>query len=130
MPDRLLLEKLIAERGETYADVSKLLGRNAAYIQQYLKRGVPRQLTAKEQDRLARHFDMPPNFLKMPHAYLSAGAPDTPDHLREKAASHLRIALALCDDLGADMPACHVQHALDLLNGWTPEGRADSPMMQ
>jgi hypothetical protein len=41
---RAQLEKLIRERGEDYAGLSRLLGRNPAYIQQYMKRGSPRRL--------------------------------------------------------------------------------------
>jgi hypothetical protein len=50
------LERLIAEHGEDYARLSKLVGRNAAYIQQYLKRGSPRQLPERERGILARYF--------------------------------------------------------------------------
>ncbi len=43
---RANLDRLIRERGETYGGISKLLGRNAAYIQQFVKRGSPRKLDA------------------------------------------------------------------------------------
>ena len=39
MTPRQALDDLIREREETYAAVSRLLGRNSAYIQQYIKRG-------------------------------------------------------------------------------------------
>ncbi len=41
---RLVLERLCAERGEDFAGLSRMLGRNSAYIQQYVRRGVPRRL--------------------------------------------------------------------------------------
>ena len=44
------LERLIQERGVNYSSVSRLLGRNAAYIQQYIKRNSPRHLD--ENDRM------------------------------------------------------------------------------
>ena len=46
---RRALDELIQQRGVNYSSVSRLLGRNAAYIQQYIRRGSPRQLD--EQDR-------------------------------------------------------------------------------
>jgi hypothetical protein len=53
---RIALEKLIAEHREDYAGLSKLVGRNAAYIQQYLKRGSPKHLPERERGILARYF--------------------------------------------------------------------------
>lgn len=41
---RALLERLIGERGEDYAGLSRLIGRNPAYVQQYIKRGTPKRL--------------------------------------------------------------------------------------
>lgn len=43
------LDELIQKRGCNYSSISRLLGRNAAYIQQYIRRGSPRHLD--EQDR-------------------------------------------------------------------------------
>jgi len=53
---RTHLEKLMDERGDDCLSISRLLGRNAAYFQQFLRRGVPRKL--KEDDRriLASYF--------------------------------------------------------------------------
>ena len=53
---RLALERLIAERGEDYAGLSRLLGRNSAYIQQYIKRGTPKRLAEQDRHLLARYF--------------------------------------------------------------------------
>jgi len=53
---RLLLERLCAERGEDFAGLSRMLGRNSAYIQQYVRRGVPRRLGEEERRKLARYF--------------------------------------------------------------------------
>ncbi len=47
---RLALDRLVRDRGEDYAALSRLIGRNPAYIQQFIKRGSPRSLS--EQDRL------------------------------------------------------------------------------
>lgn len=53
---RALLDQLIRERGEDYAGLSRLLGRNAAYVQQYIKRGTPRRLAEDDRRLLARYF--------------------------------------------------------------------------
>lgn len=57
-PVRQLLEELMHDRGETYASLSRLLGRNAAYIQQFVQRGVPRRLAEDDRRRLARYFSV------------------------------------------------------------------------
>ncbi|MBL0923503.1 MAG: helix-turn-helix transcriptional regulator [Sphingomonadaceae bacterium] len=53
---RVALARLVAENGEDYAGLSKLVGRNAAYIQQFIKRGSPKRLPEKERGILARYF--------------------------------------------------------------------------
>jgi Peptidase S24-like len=53
---RAVLERLIAENGDDYAGLSKLVGRNSAYIQQFIKRGSPRRLPEIERGILARYF--------------------------------------------------------------------------
>ena len=63
MPPRQALDDLIREREETYAAVSRLLGRNSAYIQQYIKRGTPARLDQSDIAQLALHFDVPPKLL-------------------------------------------------------------------
>lgn len=52
------LDRLIRERGETYGSVSKLIGRNPAYIQQFVKRGTPRKLDEADRKLLARYFNV------------------------------------------------------------------------
>ncbi len=53
---RAALERLIMENGDDYAGLSKLVGRNAAYIQQYINRGTPKKLPEAERGILARYF--------------------------------------------------------------------------
>jgi SOS-response transcriptional repressor LexA len=53
---RTTLDTLIRERREDYASLSRLLGRNAAYVQQFIKRGVPRKLDEADRRTLARYF--------------------------------------------------------------------------
>ncbi|HEX8448805.1 MAG TPA: peptidase S24, partial [Allosphingosinicella sp.] len=40
---RETLERLLKERGEDFAGLSRLIGKNPAYIQQFIKRGTPRK---------------------------------------------------------------------------------------
>jgi phage repressor protein C with HTH and peptisase S24 domain len=56
MDGRSALQRLIEERGEDYSGLSRLLGRNAAYVQQYIKRGTPKRLAEQDRKRLARYF--------------------------------------------------------------------------
>lgn len=63
---RATLERLILERREDYAGLSRLLGRNPAYIQQYVKRGSPRALAEDDRRELARYFGIPESALGGP----------------------------------------------------------------
>lgn len=56
---RSALDALIQERGEDYSAISRLLGRNPAYIQQFIKRGTPRRLAEEDRQRLAAYFRVP-----------------------------------------------------------------------
>ena len=67
---RIALERLCAERGEDFASLSRMLGRNAAYIQQYVRRGVPKRLKEEERRKLARYFAVSETLL--------GGPPDEP----------------------------------------------------
>lgn len=69
---RRVLETLIQERREDYASLSRLIGRNPAYIQQFIKRGVPRKLDEADRATLARYFGVDEEMLGGPPAPLSA----------------------------------------------------------
>ena len=67
LPDpRLILERLCAERGEDFAGLSRMLGRNPAYIQQFVRRGVPKRLKEEERRKLARYFSIAESLLGGP----------------------------------------------------------------
>lgn len=72
---RAALDALIREKGEDYASLSRLLGRNAAYVQQYIKRGVPRKLDEEDRRTLARYFGVPDALLGGRNAAAEAPAP-------------------------------------------------------
>lgn len=63
---RLVIERLYAERGEDFAGLSRMLGRNPAYIQQFVRRGVPKRLKEAERRKLARYFAISESLLGGP----------------------------------------------------------------
>jgi len=63
---RAELARLIKERREDYAALSRMLGRNAAYVQQFIKRGVPRKLSEEDRGKLARYFGVDESLLGGP----------------------------------------------------------------
>lgn len=65
---RALLDALIRDRGEDYASLSRLIGRNPAYIQQFIKRGIPRKLDEEDRAILARYFGVEEHVLGGPRA--------------------------------------------------------------
>ncbi len=68
------LERLVVENGDDYAGLSKLIGRNAAYIQQFIKRGTPKILPERERGILARYFGVDE---------VELGAPETRSAMRD-----------------------------------------------
>lgn len=53
---RTTLDRLIRRNGTTYSAVSKILGRNSAYVQQFIKRGTPQKLDERDRAILAQRF--------------------------------------------------------------------------
>lgn len=72
---RTLLDQLIHDRGHDYQRISRLIGRNAAYIQQYIKRGTPRRLDEADRRRIAAFLDVPDTLLGGPIATIAAPTP-------------------------------------------------------
>lgn len=75
---RLALERLVRERGEDYAGLSRLIGRNAAYVQQFVKRGTPRQLAEGDRRTLARYFAVDESVLGGPAVETGSGLVPVP----------------------------------------------------
>ena len=63
---RRALDELIQKRGCNYSAISRLLGRNAAYIQQFIRRGSPKQLDEQDRAVLARFFGVDEKVLGAP----------------------------------------------------------------
>ena len=55
---RTSLRRLIEQHGVDMATVSRAIGKNHAYIQQYLTRGIPAELPDKTAMALARYFSI------------------------------------------------------------------------
>jgi hypothetical protein len=72
---REFLDRLIHERRENYGALSRLIGRNPAYIQQYIKRGTPRKLDEADRRTLARYFGIEEQLLGGPGESTAAPAP-------------------------------------------------------
>jgi len=61
---RTLIEKRIAALGKNYTQVSLEIGKNPAYVQQFLKRGTPRTLGEEIRKALAKSLECSENELK------------------------------------------------------------------
>lgn len=70
---RQTLERLIAARGVSLAGVSQLLGKNPAYIQQFIKRGTPKRLDERDRRILAQFFGVSEQALGAPDEALVPG---------------------------------------------------------
>ncbi|BBB07425.1 S24 family peptidase [Sphingopyxis sp. EG6] len=53
---RAALDRLLTDKGIDYARLSQVIGRNPAYIQQYIKRGSPRRLAEQDRARIAAYL--------------------------------------------------------------------------
>ena len=87
-PDpRQTLQDLCAQRGDDFAGLSRMLGRNPAYIQQYVRRGVPRRLKEDERRKLARYFGVSESLLGGPE-----GADEAPAGLLAVTRTEVRAS--------------------------------------
>jgi phage repressor protein C with HTH and peptisase S24 domain len=53
---RTVLEQLIRKSGDDFASISAMLGKNPAYIQQYIRRGSPKKLDEHDRRKLADFY--------------------------------------------------------------------------
>lgn len=56
MDPRKRLAELAREKGSSLAALSRMLGRNPSYLQQYISKGSPRKLEEEDRRRLAQFF--------------------------------------------------------------------------
>ncbi|TIX51864.1 S24 family peptidase [Alteraurantiacibacter aquimixticola] len=59
MDPRQRLSELVREKGTSLASLSRMLGRNTTYLQQYISKGSPRKLEEDDRRKLARFFGVP-----------------------------------------------------------------------
>lgn len=77
------LDQLIRQHGASFAELSRHIGRNSAYVQQFIRRGVPRRLSEQDRRRLARYFRITEQELGGPAVNISehrAGSDAGNDH--------------------------------------------------
>lgn len=72
------LDRLIRENRDDYSGLSKMLGRNAAYIQQFIKRGTPRKLDPEDRRKLASFYGIDEEALGGPPPSGSDGMVEIP----------------------------------------------------
>jgi repressor LexA len=70
---RTILDRLVTEGGDSYAALSRMIRRNDAYLQQFVRRGTPRRLAERDRKLLAAYFRIDESFLGGP-----ADAPPPP----------------------------------------------------
>lgn len=63
-PVRARLADLLAKRGLDLASVSRAIGKNQTYVQQYLKRGNPRRLPEEVREALGKFLSIDPDELR------------------------------------------------------------------
>lgn len=80
---RQTLDRLIQDRGDDYASLSRMLGRNPTYIQQFVKRGVPRKLAEDDRRRLAAHFGVSEQELGGPPGPIGRAVHNEPQMVRD-----------------------------------------------
>ncbi len=88
----------IQRSGEDYSSLSRLIGRNAAYIQQFIKRGVPRRLAEEDRRRLSRYLSIPEEKL---------GGPPVPEFVNASMSGARKADLVLVPRLDVRASAGH-----------------------
>ena len=105
-PTRLRVMKLIQQRRTDLKKASLAIGRNAAYLQQYLYRGIPKTLPEDAREALAAFLGVPEESLRPPKTE-SAAEPALP-------AMAAAIATAAPTAMGGGMPGFSQVPELDV----------------
>lgn len=71
---RIRIQTLADESGRSLAYLSGVIGRNASYLQQYLKRGSPRVLPEEDRRLLAAYFEVDETEIDAPERYRVSAA--------------------------------------------------------
>lgn len=130
---RSALEALVQSRGEDYASLSRLIGRNPAYIQQFIRRGTPKRLAERDRRLLADYFRVdedrlggppPPvrdDLVHVPLLDVGASAGAGREVAAEREAMRLGFPRAMLRELAAGAP--------DRLSMIRVEGRSMEPAL-
>lgn len=124
-PARQRLVELAERRGTSLAALSKLIGRNASYLQQFIRKGSPRKLEETDRATLARFFGVGEDELGAPEAEeiypAKSGTVGKPPAARAQWVDVPRLALGASAGPGAvaeeDAPVGHLRFA----QGWLRE---------
>lgn len=76
MDPRQKLSELVRERGPSLAALSRMIGRNPSYLQQFVSKGSPRKLEEADRRRLAQFFGVAESELGGPEESSYAGSSD------------------------------------------------------
>jgi hypothetical protein len=74
------IEQIADQRGESLAALSGMIGRNPAYLHQFVRYGTPRRLDEDARLALAKHFDVDERELGAREPW-SPASPKAPDRL-------------------------------------------------
>lgn len=72
---RAALAAIVAARGESLAALSRMIGRNDAYLQQFVTRGSPRVLAEEDRGLLASYLGVAETMLGAPAARVTGPVP-------------------------------------------------------
>jgi hypothetical protein len=103
-----------------WAEVSKKIGHNHAFIQQFIRRGKPKFLAEADRDLLVRTYDLDAEMLRPPRKSVRpirrrpAAAPVV--RAREKAAGDAGWINPRCDNLVEQASKAEINHLLDQLS--------------
>lgn len=118
---RAALDRLLTERGIDYVRLSETIGRNPAYIQQYIKRGSPRRLAEQDRARIAAYLGVPEAMLGGPVQRVAAPA-------RSRGANMVlvpKLAMLASAGAGASIDGEPVEGAVAFDPKWLRELGAD-----
>lgn len=97
---RQALAALVSERRSDCAALSRLIGRNPAYVQQYLRRGTPKRLAERDRRLLAEFFGVEEEVL--------GGPLRLADRLAPVHRLDLRAAAGAGAFVGEERPIAHI----------------------
>lgn len=118
---RAALDRLLRDRGVDYAALSARIGRNPAYIQQYIKRGSPRRLADRDRARIAAFLGVSEAMLGGPERRVASRGGDGRDMVLVP-----RLAIGASAGAGASVDGEAVEGSIAFDPRWLRDLGADS----